>query len=271
MGGEGFYARLTNFCNILPGSSTALREVLMRILCGIALLASAAFLAGCGLNHPTFRGSGITVTEARAAAGFSSIDVSGFGEVRIEQTGTESVIVEAENNLMPLLVTTVENGRLKLGSKQNVDLRPTRPVIFRVTVNRLDAVSISGSGDIIIPSLRTDALSARISGSGNMRIAGLEAARFRGEISGAGEAHVAGHADDVGLHISGSGAYYAAGLECRTADISISGSGSATVNASRELSVQVSGSGSVQYLGEPRINTHVSGSGSVSHARANAS
>ena len=242
----------------------------MRILSGIALMACAAFVVGCGVNYPTIRGSGITATEARAVTGFSSIDVSGFGEVRIEQTGTESVTVEAENNLMPLLVTTVENGRLRLGSKEKVNLRPIRPVIFRVTVDRLEAVSISGSGDISMPSLRTDALSARISGSGNMRIAGLETARFRGEISGSGEARVAGRADDVGLHISGSGSYHAAALECRTADISISGSGNATVNASRELSVEVSGSGSVHYLGEPRINTRVSGSGSVTHSRANA-
>jgi hypothetical protein len=245
----------------------------MRIFTGLAILtitAAASLLVGCGINYPTVHGSGVSATEVRPAAGFSSIDLAGIGQVRVEQTGRESVTVEAEDNLLPLLVTRVENGRLTLATKDNVNIRPTRPVVFHVTVARLEGVSVSGSGDVAIPSLQTPKLSAHISGSGTVRVDALDTERVDGHISGSGSARLAGRADDVGLAISGSGSYHAAGLQCRSASITISGSGSASVNATRDLSVDVSGSGSVQYLGEPQINTHVSGSGSVTRSRGNA-
>jgi hypothetical protein len=246
----------------------------MRILTSVALLllgaGVASLVAGCGATGPTVRGSGVVASEARAISGFHSIDLAGFGDVRVEQTGGESVTVEAEDNLLPLLVTTVDNGRLRLGVKDNVNVRPTRPVVFHVTVDRLEAASVSGSGDITVTALKTRKLSAHTSGSGSVKVDALETERVDGHISGSGSARLAGRADDASLSVSGSGSYHAAGLQCRSASITISGSGSATVNATRELTVDVSGSGSVQYLGAPQISTHVSGSGSVSRSRANA-
>src|SRR5689334_15816439 len=127
----------------------------MRIFTGLALLACATvgpLLAGCSAT-PTVRGNGVSATEMRQVVGFSSVDLAGIGQVRIEQTGSESVTIEAEANLLPLLVTTVDNGRLTLATKDNVNVRPTRPVVFHVTVARLQAVSVSGSGDVSIPTL----------------------------------------------------------------------------------------------------------------------
>jgi hypothetical protein len=239
----------------------------MRLMTGLTLLACVAVLMlaqGCGATYPTVRGSGVVATQARDAVGFHAIEVSGFGDVRIEQTGSESVVIEAEDNLLPLLVAEVNGGRLKVGTKPNINLRPTRPVIFHVTVSRLEAVEVSGSGDIKAPRLQTPSLTCRISGSGSLRVDDLDAERVDSRISGSGDVRLAGRADDIVLHVSGSGTYHAGGLRCRNASVAISGSGDATVNASRSLTADVSGSGSIRYLGEPSVEVHVSGSGSVS-------
>jgi hypothetical protein len=248
----------------------------------------ALFVAGCGIGRPTTRGSGIVVSETRDATSFTSIVLAGFGTVRLEQTGTDSVTVEAEDNLLPLLVTQVENGTLKLGVKPNVSVSPTRPVIYHVTVAHIDAIDIAGSGNIEAGALKAenfratisgsgdvkvDALGAvkvvsRISGSGGMKIDRLEARELKCDISGSGNARFAGRADEVDLGISGSGSCHAAELQCRTLDVTIAGSGNATVNTAERLTADVSGSGSVRYVGNPRsVNTHFSGSGSVSPAR----
>jgi hypothetical protein len=219
--------------------ATALAPVIVAWVMGCA--------AGCGASAPAVHGSGVVATEPREAAGFSEVWLNGSGDVVVEQTGAESVTVEAEDNLLPLLEARVEGRRLTLGSKPNVNLRPTRPIRYHVTVKELTALGVSGSG--------------------KFRVEGVDTQRLNADISGSGSATLAGKADDVRLSVSGSGDYDAARLTTRTASVSISGSGSATVNASDEVKADISGSGSVRYLGSPTVEKYVSGSGSI--ARAN--
>jgi len=40
--------------------------------------------------------------------------------VTIDQTGTESLTIEADDNLLPKVTTTVDNGTLKFGVEGNV-------------------------------------------------------------------------------------------------------------------------------------------------------
>ena len=214
-----------------------LRRVLL-----LGLASVAPLLAGCGV-----RGSGVVATETRGVSGFSEITLSGSGDVHVVQSGHESLTVEAEDNLLPLLETYVDGGTLVLRTKPGASIRPTRPIRYRVTVARLDAVAVSGSG--------------------NVRAEGVDSDRFTASISGSGSMALAGQAKDVALSISGSGSYDAENLAARTARVSISGSGSGVVNTSDELEVAISGSGSVEVIGKPSVDQHISGSGRVSRRR----
>jgi hypothetical protein len=219
--------------------------------CVASLVATAlapvivAWVVGCN-GTPPVRGSGVVATESRDAAGFSEVWLSGSGEVVVERTGSESVTVEAEDNILPLLEARVAGARLTLGTKSNVNIQPTRPIRFHVTVKDLTALGVSGSG--------------------KFRAEGIDTQRLSADIAGSGSATLAGKADDVRLSVSGSGDYDAARLATRTASVSISGSGSATVNATDHVEAHISGSGSVRYLGSPTVAKHVSGSGAVARA-----
>ena len=221
--------------------------------CVASLVATAlapvivAWVVGCNaVSTPAVHGSGVVATEPRDAAGFSEVWLNGSGEVVVERTGTESVTIEAEDNILPLLEAKVRDGRLSLGTKPNVNIHPTRPIRYRVTVKDLTALGVAGSG-----RLRAD---------------GIDTPQFSADIAGSGSATLSGKADDVRLSVSGSGDYDAARLACKTARVTISGSGSATVNATDHVEANVSGSGSVRYLGSPTIDKHISGSGAVARA-----
>jgi hypothetical protein len=209
----------------------------------LALASSLALVAGCG----GVRGSGVMASETRSVSGFSEVALSGTGDVRIAQTGQESLTIEAEDNLLPLLETFVEDGRLTLRTRPGVNIRPTRTIRYRITVARLDAASISGSGSV--------------------RAEGVDSERLASSISGSGSVTLAGRARAIDLSISGSGYYDAERLEAKTARVSISGSGSGLVNVSEELDVAISGSGSVEVLGKPSVDQRISGSGRVSMRR----
>jgi len=188
------------------------------------------------------RGSGSMATESRDVSGFDEIDLSGSGRVLISVTGTESLTVEAEDNILPLLTTEVRNGRLELGVKQSIS--PTREIVYTITVVSLEAVAVSGSGSVTAT--------------------GIDAGGFGVEITGSGTVTPEGVSESLNLSISGSGRFEGEDLVSATGTVSVSGSGNAVVNVNDDLDVKVSVSGNVKYLGDPSVTASISGSGDVS-------
>jgi hypothetical protein len=210
------------------------------------------------------RGSGNVAEEDRAVSGFTGVALAGIGELTIEVGERESLRIEAEDNLMPYLEAEVRNGILKIGAQDGVNLNPTRPVRFYLTVKELDTIVLSGSGDIKAPDLEAERFSVTISGSGDVEMGDLSADILNVTISGSGNLDIAsGQIEEQDITISGSGEYQAGGLNSGSAEITISGSGNATVWATDSLDVQISGSGSVNYYGNPRTTFSASGSGKV--------
>ena len=218
----------------------------MRDLRRWVLTCCTVFMTACMFNG--IAGSGKIVTEPRTVSDFSAVSLSGSGHVIVEQTGTESLTVTADDNLLPYIKTEVHGNTLELGTKDSMtNLNPTEDIVYKLTVKNLDDVRISGSGQADVKSLTENQLQVRISGSGDMTGQGT--------------------VDDLDLRISGSGSYSGQQLKSKRATVGVSGSGSVLVNASDTLKASVSGSGSVEYVGDPQVSSNVSGSGSVVHRR----
>jgi Putative auto-transporter adhesin, head GIN domain len=209
----------------------------MRWRVALALLAVVLVATACSID----RGSGNVVTETREVSGFTKVDLSGTGEVTINKTGTESLSISAEDNILPRLTTEVNDGTLTLGTKRGTAIFPTKPITYTVTVKDLTGLTVSGSGTVRIPNLETSALAIKISGSGTITANGT--------------------VNDQDLEISGSGRYEADQLTSKKVRADISGSGTASVLATDTLDVTISGSGTVSYSGNPQIMQNISGSG----------
>jgi hypothetical protein len=207
-------------------------------------------------------GSGEVVTETRSVSGFDEIDLRGTGEVRVTVDGTESLRIEAEDNIIDRLTSDVRGTTLVLGTDRPI--RPTEDVIYTVTMVSLEGVEISGSGAITVGEFATEDFSVDVNGSGAATIDDLSAETVFVRISGSGAVTIGGDGEELDLSISGSGAFDGSRLETSIGDVDISGSGSATVNVSETLDVGVSGSGNVEYLGNPSLTVDSSGSGTVS-------
>lgn len=208
-------------------------------------------------------GSGEVTTEARAVEDFDQIELNGSGEVRISMGGTETLTIEAEENIIGDLTSEVRNGRLQLGTRRPI--QPTEGIVYTITMQTLEGIAISGSGSITVSELSTDILEAEVSGSGSAEISAIAADDVVVMISGSGVVTVSGRTDDLDVIISGSGTFDGERLEASTGTVQISGSGEATVDVFADLDVRVSGSGSVEYLGDPTtVSIDSSGSGNVS-------
>jgi hypothetical protein len=93
-------------------------------------------------------------SEARNISDVTSIDLAGSADVDITLGETESLVVEAEDNIIPLIETKVQNGQLVIGRKSGAGYSSTKPVTVHVTLKSLAAVSLSGSGSISVPDSR---------------------------------------------------------------------------------------------------------------------
>ena len=229
----------------------------------------AAWDLGCGIDvdlGPCSRGgtSGSSrVTETREASGFSAIDLRAPGQVIVTMSDHEALTIEAEDNVLPQISSTVRDGVLVLQWSSGSVVCTTRSVVYRVTARELSAFSVNGSGTIEAPGLTAPRLRTSLSGSGEIRLQHLIAEELESTMSGSGTVEASGTATRLTLTKSGSGSFKAQSLAVRDARVSSQGSGAAAVHVSDGLNVDLSGSGSVRYVGSPHVESKVTGSGKV--------
>ena len=209
------------------------------------------------------QGSGNVTTESREVSGFTEVALAGSGNLTIRQTGSDSLSIEAEDNIIPKLTSEVANGRLTLGVEPNTNLWPTKPINYELTVKDLNAIQSLGSGGIYMNSINTDVLGITNNGSGEINLANVEANNLRVASGGSGAVKTAGKVGSQVVGILGSGHYQAEDLQSQEAKVDIKGSAEATVNVTERLDARITGSGSIEYVGNPTISQQVRGSGEL--------
>ena len=218
---------------------------------------------GFSFNGKSVKGNGQIIQDARKLSGFDRIESRGSVDLVIKQGATESVVVEIDSNIAPLVTTTVENGKLIIDAKGNWATRSKIKVTVEVV--NLSAVAVSGSGDVLARGLKLKQLAVNISGSGDARLEEFSAETLTASISGSGDFFATGKAANQTFSVAGSGDIRTDGLEGCNVSVSIAGSGDAKVWATQSLEVAVAGSGDVRYRGAPaNLKKRIAGSGSVS-------
>ena len=245
-----------------PASSKKPKSGPIGIIVGVIIVV-IIFLFG--VSYAFGRGSGNVVTETRDVSDFTKISLSGMGNLYLEQGDSESLNIEAEDNIIEKMDIRVENDTLKINYKRTGwvwNIWPTEDINFYVGIKDIEDIKISGSGSMNSESLTFESLELDISGSGNADLT-VNGTSIDSNVSGSGKFDLDGTITDQKVKISGSGKYFAKGLTSDTADVRISGSGTIELNVENELDVDISGSGKVRYLGSPEINQEISGSGSI--------
>jgi hypothetical protein len=228
----------------------------------IGLTLIMLLVSACSLI-PTL-GSRNIISETRTISGYTRVDVSGAGTLEIVQDGSESLIVETDDNVMPYVTSDVRSGTLYLGLDSTQRSFLPSQLHFTLHVKSLDGITTSGSWDVSSASLQTGSLNIVISGSGKVTITTLTADSLDTTVSGSGELNLGGGVvKQQDINISGSGKYLAGDLQSASATVGISGSGNVTIWATASLTARVSGSGDVSYYGNPQVSFNQSGSGNI--------
>lgn len=215
---------------------------LMTILI-ILLLPSLACSLSLG-SQQVVQGSGVFSRQERDASNFTGIEIAGSADVQVSFGDTESVVVETDDNIQPLIKTDVRAGKLVISTRANTNFTTQLGVRVIVTMKSLESASIRGSGTIDISDLQAGRVEFSLPGSGSIRATGT--------------------ASSVTATIGGSGEILCGDLQAKTANTEIRGSGTITVYASESLEAAIRGSGTIQYRGSPPdVNRSIPGSGSI--------
>lgn len=242
----------------MPADSMSRRAAAFAIAVGAVALASGRAAAAWA----AVKGNGVRRTETRNVTGFTGIALSAPGQLELRLGPTESVTIEADENILPLVETTVSRGTLQVRTRRDQDIDPT---VLRIVVQarRIELLSLAGSGSIAADALKSPALKVDASGSGSITLQRADIEALTVSMAGSGGATLAGKASLLKVSVAGSGTVSAGGLTADEARVSIAGSGEATVSARTSLKASIAGSGSVRYQGDPKLERSIAGSGEV--------
>lgn len=211
----------------------------------LIIAVAALVLAACDQeeNVSTIKGSGTLATETREVSDFDAVRVVGSGIATITVGDTETLTIEAEDNILPVLTSEVENGTLILTTKTNTSMNPTRDIRYTITVKSLAALKVTGNGTITA--------------------SGISADQFAIDLSGSGQITASGTTGTLTVEFTGNGHVFASELTADSASVGVAGNGQVEVNAQTTLDVDLTGNGQVVYTGEPEVTSNITGNGTV--------
>ena len=235
--------------------------------------------------------------EARVVSNFTGIDASGVFDITVSKGSRESLVVEADEKILPYIRSEVRKGVLHLYLSNDRKLKNIKTLKASVVMKNLDKVTLSGTcklttTDLFTPkkfkgdcsgasnmtiNLHTGQLNIETSGVCNIRLKAnvtgdtkldmsgtsgirgeLKANNVKLNISGAGSIELTGSATDFKMDVSGASKVKAADFTVKNVTVESSGAAQVSVHATDRLKVNSSGAASVSYKGSPAFDINVS-------------
>ncbi|MCA1578300.1 MAG: DUF2807 domain-containing protein [Acidobacteria bacterium] len=216
------------------------RLLVLPVLMGLVLL--PLLTAGCHrAMRADVKGSGKRVTEKRDIAPFTSIETNGAFDIEIVCQKGVSMEIEGDDNILPLVSSEVSNNVLRLKPSQSYSVND--PIVLRITVPNLEAITANGAGNIRISDVSNEKL--QISSDGAPAIS------------------ASGSTKMIGIDTNGAARIDTHNLRAAHAIVDSKGVSKVDLGVSDRLDVTVSGPSRVTYRGDPVVNKTVHGPGKV--------
>jgi hypothetical protein len=224
---------------------------------------AAAFLVASASSASDFiQGSGNVQHETRVVGAFSGVSVqSGIrGDVKI---GKQHVELEADDNLLPIVETIVDDGVLVVRFKPHTSLNTRTETVVHVTAPSIDLLETSGGSKMRAELVPVDDLKIESSGGGDVTAHQVAVKHLRAHVSGGGALVLEGSADDVKLDMSGGSRCKGEKLQTRALRLHASGGSTARLAVSETVSGAASGGSVVHVSGHPQTRVSTSGGSEI--------
>jgi len=207
----------------------------------LLLVGLIALMSGCHRIHDQISGSGKLQKQKRDVGSFNSISTEGAFDLEIASQEPQSLEIEGDDNVLPLIITEVSNNVLHIRSLRGYSA--SRPITLRISVPDLTGISSLGAG--------------------NIEVSGIKNEKFVIDASGAPTIKASGETKVLNIDASGAGKIDTNRLRATRVVVESKGVSKVEVYAAEQLDVTVSGPSQVVYEGNAVVNKTVNGPGSV--------
>jgi hypothetical protein len=227
----------------------------------VTLVALAPFVAASLLGSAP--GNGTASNVVREVPEFHAVRVAAGIRVALEIGPRKPLELSGDADVLPLVVTEVVDGELRIHFVQTERISARRGVEVRVAAPRLDWVAAEGGSRIGGQVAKIESLSIDASGGATVELSGLDAAVLSAGGSGGATLNLSGRAARLTLDLSGGSIVRAERLEA--GEVRLHGSGGCTgeITARDQVSGELSGGSRLRIRGKAHARVSTSGGSSV--------
>lgn len=215
-----------------------------------------------------FKSTGNIIKEERVAGDIKTIELKSSINLIISQDTVNKITVEAGENLLPLIITEMNNDTLviKNNNKCNWVRSFKKAINVYLTVTDLAQITSYGSGDITSTNTLTNNFFMLEmwtgGGSANLNI-NASISNFKIH-TGSGDITVKGFSNFNYIYIRSNGWMWCDSLFTNYTEVNSLGTGDCYVNTYQTLNVSIYYKGNVYYSGNPpKVNAEITGSGEL--------
>ena len=201
-------------------------------------------------------------TEDRDVPEFDALSVASGIRATVE-LGPRSVRVDADDDVLSLVETRVEDGTLQVRFKPHSHLHGDHRVAVTIRTPRLRAVAASGGSFVRATFTRAGQAAIEASGGSELHLRGLDAERLTVQGSGGSILELAGRAGTLDLQMSGGTRLLGHDLSVKDVSLQASGGSQGEVRADGRIRGSLSGGSELHVRGAARATVATSGGSSV--------
>lgn len=225
---------------------TTVTKIIVSIILAMLMLS-----CDLGINiGPGVSGNGNVVSdERRLNDTFDKIEVSRGLDVYLTQGETESIKVEADENLQEIIVTEVKGNVLKIYADENIRRSKSKKVY--VTFRSVSSISSSSGSDVnSTNTINADDLELSTSSGSGMEL-DINAEKVSCDSSSGSDLKLSGKTNKLYAEASSGSDIKAGDLTAFSSEVKASSGADITINTSNELVAKASSGGDIRYYGNP--------------------
>ena len=238
---------------------TTLAKIIVATLISLSL-----FSCNFDMNiNSGVKGSGnVTIENRTITKPFTAIKATEGLDVYLTQSNTESISVEADDNLQELIVTEVVDGALKIHTKQSIGKSKSKKVM--VSFKSIDAIKATSGSDVFSTNTITlNHLELETTSGSDMTLT-VNTNSLNCKSTSGSDLKLSGKTNKLTAEATSGSNIKAAELVATSSHVKATSGADITINTVKELTASASSGGDIKYKGNPEtINKNEASSGSV--------
>lgn len=207
-------------------------------------------------------GSGKVVKEKRDVASFNAISASSGINVFIFQSNEEKVVVEADDNLMDLIITEVKGGNLKCYIDGSI--KRSKKMNVYVSFKTINKVSASAGSDLYSETLvDVPELDVKSSSGSDVKLE-IKVNNLSADANSGSDIVLVGSCNQFTASANSGSDINAQKLTAEEAKVNVSSAGDVSISVNKSIVASASSGGDIVYYGNPSVkNIHKSSGGGI--------